>query len=107
MKVTLVGNEHIQQVLRTEEDKHSRKICTKFLTYTGPGSVLLRASVLPFPIREWVVKHCPLSHEEMSMPIKQVADLRGIPLSAANNLVLETFIRSHHLTDTQFMKQLC
>ena len=105
MRVTLVGNPNTQQILRTEGEIGNRQLVNLMIP-TGPNSLLLRTSQLPFPKREWVVFHCPFSHEEMSMPIIEVAHARGIPLSRINQLVLETFMRAHHLSDIQSLKHL-
>ena len=107
MRVTLVGNPNIQQILRSEEEMGNRQLKTNLIIQTGPSSFLLRTSQLPFPKREWVVFHCPFTEYELSTPIIEVAHARGIPLSRVNELVLETFMRAHHLTDIQFMKHLC
>ena len=106
MRVTLVGNPHIQQVLRAEGEIGNRQLKVNLMNPTGPNSVLLRTSQLPFPKREWVVFHCPFTREEMRMPIIEVAHARGIPLSRINQLVLETFMRAHHLSDIQSLKHL-
>ena len=106
MKVTLVGNPNIQQVLRTEGEIGNRQLKVNFIVQTGPTSFLLRTSQLPFPMREWVVFHCPFTEKELTMPLIEVAHARGIPLRAINELVLETFMRAHHLTDIQSLKHL-
>ena len=106
MRVTLVGNPNIQQILRTEGEIGNRQLVNLMIP-TDHGTFLLRTSQLPFPKREWVVFHCPFTEYELSTPIIEVAHARGIPLSRVNELVLETFMRAHHLTDIQFMKHLC
>ena len=106
MRVTLVGNPNIQQVLRTEGEIGNRQLKVNFIVQTGPTSFLLRTSQLPFTKREWVVFHSPFTEKELTMPLIEVAHARGIPLRAINELVLETFMRAHHLTDIQSLKHL-
>ena len=104
MRITLVGNPNIQQVLRTEGEIGNRQLKVNLMIPSGPNSFLLRTSQLPFTKREWVVFHSPFTKNELSMPIIEVAHARGIPLSRVNDLVLETFMRSHNLTDIQSLK---
>ena len=103
MRVTLVGNPNIQQVLRTEGEIGNRQLVNLMIP-TDHDTLLLRTSQLPFPKREWVVFHCPFTEKELGMPIIEVAHARGVPLSRINELVLETFMRAHNLTDIQSFK---